>query len=48
MFADLKTFEEQVENQLNMYKNRFGPGLVIYWFGYEAGVGETEVRYNIM
>lgn len=41
----MRTFKDQVENQLNMYKNRFGPGIVIYWFGYEEGVGTSEVQY---
>jgi hypothetical protein len=33
MFADTHTFGRN-EDQLTGYVNRFGPGMVIYWFGY--------------
>ncbi len=33
MFADEITFEEHME-QFQGYMNRYGRGLIIYWFGY--------------
>ena len=42
LFADTKTFREHLHKQLNKYKNRFGPGLVIYWFGYEACIAHED------
>jgi hypothetical protein len=38
-FGDPETLkpESQIGEQLLSYKNRFGSGLVIFWFGYVAG-----------
>ena len=45
LFGDAYTFKEHAERQLRMYANRFGSGLVIYWFGHEKDVaaGETDI-----
>ncbi|ESN92760.1 hypothetical protein HELRODRAFT_108152 [Helobdella robusta] len=36
LFGDVPSHEKYVKEQLNCYTNRFGTGLVIYWFGYLA------------
>ncbi|XP_037931564.1 CDAN1-interacting nuclease 1-like [Teleopsis dalmanni] len=33
-FGDVKTHKWNIRQQLNSYSNRFGAGIVIYWFGY--------------
>lgn len=38
MFGESENHKSYLDNQLLSYWNRFGPGLVIYWFGYEAGI----------
>ncbi|CAM9783371.1 unnamed protein product [Discosporangium mesarthrocarpum] len=34
MFGDEETFSQEHQSQLLGYVNRYGPGLVIYWFGF--------------
>ncbi|CAM9531048.1 unnamed protein product [Ectocarpus sp. 6 AP-2014] len=34
MFGDEHTYVQEHQSQLLSYVNRYGPGLVIYWFGY--------------
>ena len=34
MFGDPTTFETEHLPQLMGYVNRYGPGMVIYWFGF--------------
>ena len=34
MFGDVKTHNEKVISQAEGYLHRFGPGLVLYWFGH--------------
>ncbi|XP_005178421.2 CDAN1-interacting nuclease 1 [Musca domestica] len=33
-FGCIKTHKTYIQQQLSSYCNRFGPGIVIYWFGY--------------
>ncbi|KAM7356296.1 CDAN1-interacting nuclease 1 [Cochliomyia hominivorax] len=33
-FGDIKTHKFNIQQQLNSYCNRFGAGIIIYWFGY--------------
>ncbi|XP_068141701.1 CDAN1-interacting nuclease 1 [Drosophila tropicalis] len=35
-FGDPKTHKWNIQQQLQSYCNRFGPGIVIYWFGYHV------------
>lgn len=39
MFGDSTTFEQNLE-QLQGYVNRYGKGLVIFWFGYVDAIEE--------
>ena len=34
-FGDEQQHKENLEKQFHMYVNRYGPGLVIYWHGYQ-------------
>lgn len=34
LFCDGATFLDHITNQLRSYNNVYGPGMVIYWFGY--------------
>ncbi len=44
MFGDAETIEEQFREQFAPYVNRFGSGLVIYWFGYVAEQDDNSGR----
>ncbi|TMW49597.1 hypothetical protein DOY81_005340 [Sarcophaga bullata] len=33
-FGDVKTHKFNIQQQLNSYCNRFGAGIIVYWFGY--------------
>ncbi len=34
LFGDESTHAQYIKDQLSSYWNRFGPGMVIYWFGF--------------
>jgi len=34
MFGDKETYDIYMNKQLRAYRNRYGPGMVIFWFGY--------------
>jgi hypothetical protein len=37
-FGDARTHSSQLEAQYRTYTNRYGPGLVVYWYGFLAGM----------
>ncbi|XP_050075234.1 CDAN1-interacting nuclease 1 [Anopheles maculipalpis] len=37
-FGDVDSHKRYVKDQLSSYGNRFGPGIVIYWFGYVESI----------
>ncbi|XP_022912979.1 CDAN1-interacting nuclease 1 [Onthophagus taurus] len=47
VFGDVESHTEYIKNQYSSYWNRFGPGLVIYWFGYMKCITETTSK-NLM
>lgn len=48
LFGSLDVHGEYVKNQYLSYWNRFGTGLVIYWFGYVDGVmKEHDTRFIV-
>lgn len=48
-FGSHKIHEKYVKDQLSSYWNRFGPGLVIYWFGFmDTLTLSSEQRFIIM
>ncbi|XP_050295086.1 CDAN1-interacting nuclease 1 [Anthonomus grandis grandis] len=48
LFADCEVHRDYMKNQYLSYWNRFGPGLVIYWFGYLKTITEpSEKRFII-
>lgn len=46
-FGDDRTHSQQLEGQYRTYTNRYGPGLVIYWFGYVQGL-ESDADVLVM
>lgn len=48
LFADQDNHSEYMKNQYLSYWNRFGPGMVIYWFGYlETILDPNDERFVI-
>lgn len=45
-FGDEQSHSEYNENQFKCYLNRFGPGLVIYWFGYVTEVAQMPCNFS--
>lgn len=47
MFGDVKMHQTSVLPQAETYVNRFGPGLILYWFGHAPiemlGTGHGDV-----
>jgi hypothetical protein len=41
MYGDLVTHNDENREQLQSYVNRFGPGLVIYWMGFDPDIQQT-------
>lgn len=47
-FGDLETHSEYLQGQYLSYWNRFGPGLVIYWFGFIDEIFDEMKRQGIL
>lgn len=48
-FASREVHKKYMREQYFSYWNRFGPGLVIYWFGYVDSISETmETKFIMM
>jgi hypothetical protein len=45
-FGDEQSHTEYYESQFKYYLNRFGPGLVIYWFGYLNDIKNLYFNFN--
>lgn len=45
-FGDLESHQRYVTEQLSSYGNRFGAGIVIYWFGYLDKIAECRENSN--
>uniref|UniRef100_A0A182QCF2 CDAN1-interacting nuclease 1 n=1 Tax=Anopheles farauti TaxID=69004 RepID=A0A182QCF2_9DIPT len=45
-FGDMDSHKRHVKDQLASYANRFGPGLVIYWFGYLETIADCPENGN--
>jgi len=48
LFGDEEAHRGYLKNQLYSYWNRFGPGLVIYWFGYVEGLEQIHQDRTIL
>ncbi|KAJ3665986.1 hypothetical protein Zmor_001448 [Zophobas morio] len=48
LFGDQEVHREYTRNQYLSYWNRFGPGLVIYWFGFPKSILEAEEKRFII
>ena len=42
-FGDVATMNESYTKQFSAYERRFGPGLVIYWFGFVHDAADLQV-----
>lgn len=47
-FGDEQSHSEYYENQFKFYLNRFGSGLVIYWFGYLKEIEKLNFNSNFI
>ncbi|XP_039268315.2 uncharacterized protein LOC120343245 [Styela clava] len=47
-FGDLQTHSEYLRDQYYSYWNRFGPGIVIYWFGFIDGISDEMKKLGIL
>ncbi|EAA11868.3 AGAP005605-PA [Anopheles gambiae str. PEST] len=45
-FGDMESHKRYVKDQLSSYGNRFGPGIVIYWFGYLETIADCPENGN--
>nr|SVE74321.1 EOG090X0A0V [Daphnia barbata] len=48
LFGDEEAHRGYLKDQLYSYWNRFGPGLVIYWFGYVEGLEKIHQNRTIL
>jgi len=47
LFGDTETHAKYVRDQLTCYENRFGAGIVIYWFGFQEQILDYN-NYNLI
>ncbi len=47
-FGDDRIHAKQQEEQYSTYCNRYGPGLVIYWFGCIDGLGSCDANVLVL
>jgi hypothetical protein len=47
-FGDDRVHAKQMEDQYNTYVNRYGSGLVIYWFGCLTGLGKVSTNVMVL
>jgi len=47
LFGDAESHQNYLNNQLLSYWNRFGPGLVIYWSGYEENIEQLAPEVQV-
>lgn len=47
-FGDLQTHSEYLRDQYYSYWNRFGPGIVIYWFGFIDNISDDMKKLGIL
>uniref|UniRef100_A0A1Y1MRB6 CDAN1-interacting nuclease 1 n=1 Tax=Photinus pyralis TaxID=7054 RepID=A0A1Y1MRB6_PHOPY len=48
LFANEEVHEEYFRHQYGSYCNRFGPGLVIYWFGFVESVVQSSDHQGLL
>lgn len=48
LFACPETHQKYFVNQYKCYLNRYGPGLVIYWYGYVENLAEEALKNKII
>lgn len=47
-FGDADSHRRYLREQLCSYANRFGPGVVVYWFGYVDRIAEWQENENVV
>lgn len=47
-FGDADSHRRYLRDQLSSYANRFGPGVVVYWFGYVDQIAEWPENQNVV
>lgn len=47
-FGDMESHKKYVRDQLTSYGNRFGAGIVIYWFGFLETIEQCPENSNII
>lgn len=47
-FGDVDSHRRYLREQLSSYANRFGPGVVVYWFGYVDQIADWRENQNVV